>query len=163
MTLGRARKGSWLSPVALALVGLALAQPAHAQVGSLMGSTSGSYCKFKKKNVIRVTTMLPLERSETFTRQMTLRRLASMARSKGFSAIVVSEERCGTLLINRVPRVRQCKLEARMESMPAAPADGKRAGEPIAVDQILRDTDTDAPSYPTTTGLMNHGNQCVIE
>jgi len=163
VTAQRARTRLPLLLVALCLAGNAFTLPAHAQVGRLMGSTTGSYCKFKKKEVISVYTTLSLAHSETFARQMTLRRLASMAKSQGFPAILVSNEKCGTMLINGIARTRSCTIEAHMEASPVAPLEGKQGGAWMTVDGILRDTDADAPSYPRMTGLMSHGNKCVIE
>jgi hypothetical protein len=142
---------------------IALPASSNAQLGGLLGSTSGSYCKFKKKDAIRVNTTLSLEHSEAFTRQMTLRRLASMARSKGFSGLVITDKGCGTMLVNHTPRFRICKLEAQMVNSTDIQASAKGVGKWSSVENILVETQSDARSYPRSTGLMDKGNQCVID
>lgn len=144
-----------------AAVGL-VALPVHAQFGALMGSSSGSYCKVKKKDVISVATTLPLDRSAEFALQMSLRRLASLARSKGFSAIRVRDKGCGTMLVNNAAQARSCTLEAHMENV-GDPPSADVQGERLAVEKILADTAADARLYPVPTGLLNAGNKCVID
>ena len=151
---------TWVGAVC---AGSVVALPSHAQLAALMGSTSGSYCKVKKNDIISVNTTLSLNHSEAFARQMSLRRLASLARSKGFSAILVTDKACGTLLLNGTMRSRSCKLEAHMENSTAAPAGGPDAARWYSVEQILADTQADAALYPRVTGLMNNGNKCVID
>lgn len=151
---------TWVGAVC---AGSIVALPSHGQLAALMGSISGSYCKVKKNDMISVNTTLSLDHSESFARQMTLRRLASLARSKGFSAIVVTDEACGTLLLNGSMRSRSCKIEAHMENSTAAGPGGPDPTRWYSVDQILADTQADAPLYPQVTGLMNRGNKCVID
>jgi hypothetical protein len=149
----------------LAVVGGVSAIPANAQIGQLFGgSTTGSYCKIKKKEKIEVDTWLPLEEDQAFARRMTLRRLAAMAKSKGFSSIVLNKDSvCGILLINKHPRFRRCVFRAKMEKTLNAEASASNGDEWMSVDRIMSETDAEKGLYPVRTGLVNHGNKCVID
>ena len=158
MTVRHAIRG--LAPVAIVLCLVGITTAAGAQLAGAMGSLTGSYCKIGKNDRISVSTTLPLDRSEAFARQMTLRRLASLARSRDFPGFVVTKEQCGTLAINGAPRNRSCRIEATMTQTTAAAAG---AAPWFGVDAVLRDTRADSAAYPVPSGLMNHGNKCVID
>ena len=150
--------------VVCALLGLALVGPSNAQTGQLAGSTDGSYCKFRKKDRIEVDTWLPMDRSEAFAYHMTLRRLAAMARSKDFSAILLdTRTTCGTLLVDGSMRGRRCRLQAVMTNAPVASQHSETGSIWMAVERIFADTSGEVSSYPIRTGLLNHGNQCVLD
>ncbi len=148
----------------LALGAALLAMPlsAHGQLAGLFGSTNGTYCKIKQGDVISAYTQLPSDGTLAFVERMTLRRLASLARSLQFSAIVVTGK-CQDLSYNGAPRLRTCKLTAHMENSPEPPAVSDASGKWYGVNAILRDTQDEAAAYPVTTGLMNKGNKCVID
>ncbi|EJL22185.1 hypothetical protein [Novosphingobium sp. AP12] len=148
----------------LALAGGTLASlPSHAQLGQALGPTTGSYCKFKKKNRIEVDTWLPLSYSPEFARQMTLRRLSEMTRSKGLPSFVKEEGNCGVMMVNQNPTTRRCKLTARMEDTAEAGNALAAEEERFHVDEVIALTQSDAPSYPLRTGILNYKNQCVIQ
>lgn len=135
----------------------------NAQIGQSLGSTSGSYCKFKKKDKIEVDTWLPLGFSPEFARNMTLRRLAEMAQSKGYPSFVTEEGNCGILLINQNPTNRRCKLTARMENASESVGQLESGEERLNVAEVMSLTDSDAPRYPRRVGILNYKNQCVIK
>lgn len=135
----------------------------HAQFGSLLGSFDGTYCKVKKNNVISARTQLPMRMADEFTLEMTLRRLASLTRDKGFPAFVVTDQKCGTLLINTTPSAKVCTIVARMEQPTEQAPVVAGADTWFEVEAVLRKTQPYAASYPVTTGVMNKGNKCVID
>ena len=148
---------------AMLLAGVVVPTSSYAQIGGVMGSATGSYCKFKKKNQINVDTWLPLGSKPEYARNMTLRRLSEMTRSKGFTSFVTEVRPCVILLINRRPTNVRCNFIARMESSGEAESELKSGEERFNADKIMELTESEAASYPRRSGILNYKNQCVIE
>lgn len=144
------------------LAALALAYPIQAQVLFRTSSTDGSYCKFKKRDIIEVDTWLPYGTAAEFGRSMTLRRAAEMALSKGFTGFVALEQNCGALLIDNSPKMLRCGLKARMEPSSETNAPQLESKARYSASEVIEQTQAEAPSYPLRSGLLNYKNQCVI-
>lgn len=136
--------------------------PAHAQFGSmLLGPLDGSRCQIKKNDIIEVDSWLSLKYDEAFVTQMTMRRLAELTKSKGFSAFVTDEFTCGTLLQGGSPVGRRCRIRAKMENATESSNQPKTGQKRFVADEILVNTESDAPRFPQFSGVMNSGNKCV--
>ncbi len=136
----------------------------QAQIGLFfgLGNTDGTYCKFSKKNKLMVHASMPLDRSESYTRDMALHHLAKMAQSKEFPAFVVKHWReCGTLSVNSSPESRSCKLKARMVDPVTETIELKEPETLFDVAEVLARTEKDAATYPERTGLLAKGSECV--
>ncbi|MEO1967082.1 MAG: hypothetical protein ABGW87_00020 [Sphingomonadaceae bacterium] len=137
---------------------------ASAQVGTLLGSSAGAFCKFKSRNRIEVRSSLPAYSDVGMLNRMTLRTLAEMSRSKGFDAFVTRREGCASLHLNGGSELgRSCTYKATMINL-------ANVVSPIGEDEKLYEvaaiyslTDQEASSYPRLTGIFERHNACVID
>lgn len=162
MRIGKGTIGS--AAILLAVLLMVPTTVASAQVGRLLGSSDGSFCKFKSKNRIEVRSSLPAYSDVGMLDRMTLRRLAEMSRSKGFDAFVTRREGCASLHLNGGSELgRSCTYKATMVNLVDVASPLGEDEKVYEVAAIYSLTDQEASSYPRMTGIFERHNACVID